>query len=240
MIELEGITKRYEAPSGGSTPLEVLRGVSCRIEKGEFVAIMGQSGSGKSTLLNILGYLERPDSGAYRLDGTDHSTADDDTLSAIRNRKIGFVFQQFPLLDRVSAMRNVMLPLLYDEDVIDGEARASRALAAVGLSERAHHRPSQLSGGEQQRVAIARALVNDPDVILADEPTGSLDERAGAQVLDILAGLRADGRTVVLVTHDSAVAARAQRTLRLENARLIVASAGGLEPAARIPFNVTE
>src|SRR5687768_12393982 len=193
MIEVDELTKRYGPGERGLATVEVLKGVSCRIQRGEFVAIMGPSGSGKSTLLNILGYLERPDSGSYRLDGVDHSLADDDTLSSIRNQKIGFVFQQFPLLDRVSALRNVMLPLLYSEsDSDDGESRAARVLETVGLADRVQHRPSELSGGEQQRVAIARALVNNPALILADEPTGNLDARSGGEILDILGRLRTE------------------------------------------------
>jgi putative ABC transport system ATP-binding protein len=222
MIETDGLTKSFRVDG---TAVDVLKGVSCRIGRGEFVAITGVSGSGKSTLLNVLGLLERQDGGTYRLDGTDYSRADDDTLSATRNRTVGFVFQQFQLLDHTSALRNVMLPLLYaDEDVNDGEGRAFRALDAVGLSERAHHRPSALSGGEQQRVAIARALINDPTLVLADEPTGNLDARSGGEILDILAGLRAAGRTIVLVTHDAAVAARADRVLTLESGRLIASA----------------
>jgi putative ABC transport system ATP-binding protein len=222
MIELDAITKRYRGPS----TVDVLTGVTARIERGEFVAIMGASGSGKTTLLNVLGLLEPADGGSYRLDGVDLSLADDDTLSGIRNRKIGFVFQHFHLLDRVSALRNVMLPLLYrDDDVDDGEARARRALTSVGLEARSTHAPSELSGGEQQRVAIARALVNDPAVILADEPTGNLDAKSGAETLDILGRLKGEGRTIVLVTHDPAVADRADRILVLEQGRLAAARA---------------
>jgi putative ABC transport system ATP-binding protein len=224
VIEIDELTKTYR--TAGGIGVDVLRGVSCRIQAGDFVAIMGPSGSGKTTLLNILGYLEKPDSGSYRLDGADYSAADDDTLSGVRNRKIGFVFQQFPLLDRVSALRNVMLPLLYrDDDAPDGEARGTRALEAVGLAARAQHRPSELSGGEQQRVGIARALVNDPAVILADEPTGNLDAKSAGEILDILSGLRTGGRTIVLVTHDAAVAERADRVLLLESGRLVPARA---------------
>jgi putative ABC transport system ATP-binding protein len=221
MIEVEGLTKRYGAVAPGGAPVVVLEDLALRVQRGEFVAVMGSSGSGKSTLLNILGYLERPDAGRYLLDGADHSGDDDDSLSAIRNRRIGFVFQQFPLLERISALRNVMLPLIYtDDDDDDGEERARRALDAVGLSQRALHRPAELSGGEQQRGAIARALVNDPSLILADEPTGSLDARSGAEVLDLLAGLPGQGRTIVMVTHDHAVARRANRVLTLESGRL--------------------
>jgi putative ABC transport system ATP-binding protein len=225
MIELDVLTKSYRGAEGGGPPaVHVLKGVSCRIARGDFVAIMGASGSGKSTLLNILGFLERPDGGSYRLDGADLSLADDDVLSSVRNRKIGFVFQQFPLIDHVSALRNVMLPLLYNEDdAPDGPARALRMLESVGLAERAQHRPSELSGGEQQRVAIARALINDPALILADEPTGNLDAKSGGEILDVLQGLRTAGRTIVLVTHDRAVAERADRILLLEDGRLTAA-----------------
>src|SRR3990172_6393527 len=196
MIEVEGLTKSYRK---GSALTEVLKGVSFQAERGEFVAVMGRSGSGKSTLLNILGLLDRPDGGRYRLDGADFSTADDDTLSAARNRKIGFVFQQFHLLERTSALRNVLLPLLYaDDDVDDGVERAERALEAVGLGHRGHHPPSELSGGEQQRVATARALINRPALILADEPTGNLDAKSGAEILDLFGGLREAGRAIVL------------------------------------------
>ncbi|MEX2153456.1 MAG: ABC transporter ATP-binding protein [Gemmatimonadaceae bacterium] len=225
MIELDALTKSYRgAGGGGPAAVHVLKSVSCRIARGDFVAIMGASGSGKSTLLNILGFLERPDGGSYRLEGADLSLADDDVLSSVRNRKIGFVFQLFPLIDHVSALRNVMLPLLYNEDdVPDGSARALRMLESVGLAERAQHRPSELSGGEQQRVAIARALINDPALILADEPTGNLDAKSGGEILDVLQGLRTAGRTIVLVTHDRAVAERADRILLLEDGRLAAA-----------------
>ncbi|MBI4541203.1 MAG: ABC transporter ATP-binding protein [Gemmatimonadetes bacterium] len=218
MIDVEGLTKSYRK---GTMVTEVLKGVTFRVSQGEFVAIMGPSGSGKSTLLNILGLLDQPDAGRYRLEGADLSGADDDTLSAARNRKIGFVFQQFHLLERASALRNVTLPLLYAEsDSDDGTARAERALEAVGLSQRAHHLPSELSGGEQQRVAIARALINDPAVILADEPTGNLDARSGAEILDTFRRLADAGRTIVLVTHDRGVAERADRILVLEDGRI--------------------
>jgi len=218
MIEAEGLTRSYRK---GAVVVEALKGVTFAIRKGEFVAIMGRSGSGKSTLLNILGLLDRPDSGSYRLQGVDLSRADDDEVSAARNRKIGFVFQQFHLLERVSALRNVMLPLLYsEEDADDGAARAGRALQEVELSHRAQHVPSELSGGEQQRVAIARALINDPALILADEPTGNLDAQNSAAIQGILRRLADSGRTIVLVTHDRDVAARADRVLVLEDGRL--------------------
>jgi putative ABC transport system ATP-binding protein len=218
VIEAEGLTKSYRK---GAAVTEVLKGVSLRVRAGEFVAVMGPSGSGKSTLLNLLGFLDRPDGGSYRFEGADLSRADDDTLSAVRNRKVGFVFQQFHLLERASALRNVMLPLLYaDADADDGTARAGRALEAVGLAHRAHHLPGELSGGEQQRVAAARALVNDPALILADEPTGNLDAASGGEIMDIFRRLADAGRTIVLVTHDRDVAGCADRILHLDHGRI--------------------
>lgn len=225
MIEAEGLTRSYRRDS---LVTQVLKGVTFRIQRGEFVAIMGPSGSGKSTLMNILGLLDRPDGGRYLLDGVDLSGADDDTLSAARNRKIGFVFQQFHLLERASALRNVTLPLLYaDDDHGDGAERAQRALVAVGLSHRGHHLSSELSGGEQQRVAIARALINDPALILADEPTGNLDARSGAEILEIFRRLVQEGRTLVMVTHDRTVAGRADRILVFEDGRIVAEEAPG-------------
>lgn len=218
MIEVEELVKTYRK---GSVATEVLRGVSFVVRQGEFVAIMGRSGSGKSTLLNVLGFLDRPDSGRYRLQGEELSSNDDDALSDVRNRKIGFVFQQFHLLDRAPALDNVMLPLLYADDDSGGEQRALSLLAQVGLAHRADHLPGELSGGEQQRVAIARALINDPALILADEPTGNLDERSASEILDIFRQLSDSGRTIVLVTHDPLVAERANRILRLEDGRLL-------------------
>jgi len=219
MIEVEALTRLY---ARGTLETQVLKGVTFRVRRGEFVAIMGRSGSGKSTLLNIVGLLDRADSGRYLLDGTDFSGADDDERSAARNRKLGFVFQQFHLLERASALRNVTLPLLYaEEDSGDATRRAEQALEAVGLAHRARHLPSELSGGEQQRVAIARALINDPAVILADEPTGNLDAQSGRDVLDIFRRLVGAGRTLVLVTHDRAVAERADRILVLDDGRIV-------------------
>ena len=219
MIEVANLTKTFRR---GTVETEVLKGVTFSVPHGEFIAIMGASGSGKSTLLNILGLLDRPDSGTYLLDGTDYSGASDEDRSAARNRKIGFVFQQFHLLDRASAVRNVMLPLLYAEDGGgDGIARAGRALDAVGLSHRRNYLPSELSGGEQQRVAIARALINDPRLILADEATGNLDSVSGAEVLDIFRRIVEEGRTLVLITHDREVAKRADRILTLGEGRIL-------------------
>jgi len=223
VIQASGLTKSYRK---GALETPVLQGVSLTIARAEFVAIRGTSGCGKSTLLNILGLLDQPDSGGYLLNGVDFSQADDDARSSARNQRIGFVFQQFHLLDRASAVQNVMLPLLYAEDEpADGAARAARALLAVGLSHRMHHLPGELSGGEQQRVAIARALINDPALILADEPTGNLDERNGAEVMEIFKRLHLAGRTIVLVTHDRALAGQADRVLLMQDGRVAVAGA---------------
>jgi putative ABC transport system ATP-binding protein len=219
MIELEGLTKSYW--KAGNT-IEVLRGVTFRIDHGEYVAIMGPSGSGKSTLMNILGFLERPDGGVYRFEGNDLSNADDDRRSAVRNSSIGFVFQQFHLLDVATALQNVTLPLLYAHgDVGDMAARGRAALESVGLGHRLHHAPGEMSGGEQQRLAVARALINNPAVILADEPTGNLDSKSGSDVLELFAELHRAGRTFVVVTHDPAVAGRAQRILKLTDGCIV-------------------
>jgi putative ABC transport system ATP-binding protein len=215
MIELEDIEKTYVA---GSVETRVLKDISVRIEAGEFVAIMGASGTGKSTLMNILGCLDKPTAGHYRLDGTDMVSLDDDALSHLRNNKIGFVFQKFHLLDRATSLRNVMLPLIYaPEYPDDARVRAEKALAAVGLADRMTYMPSQLSGGQQQRVAIARSLIRNPSLLLADEPTGNLDRRSGLEVLAIFQQLHRQGRTILLVTHDEAVARYAQRILVLRD-----------------------
>ncbi len=218
MIEVERLEKTYST-GGLATP--VLKGVSFHIDKGEYVAIMGTSGTGKSTLMNILGCLDKPTAGHYGLDGTAVGSLDDDALSSLRNRKIGFVFQQFHLLERATAMRNVMLPLIYAEEYPeDAEEMAERALTAVGLADRRRYRPNELSGGQQQRVAIARALITDPEIILADEPTGALDRKSGLEVMAIFKKLHEQGRTIVLVTHDRGVAEHAQRIILLKDGRV--------------------
>jgi putative ABC transport system ATP-binding protein len=218
MIELERIERTYCRPGGA--PVRALREVSLRIERGEFLAVVGASGSGKSTLMNVLGLLDRPDAGRYLLDGEDISHLGINAQARLRNRRIGFVFQSFHLLPRTSALENVELPLLYsDRASVSGLGR--RALEAVGLADRIDHKPSELSGGQQQRVAIARALVNEPDLLLADEPTGNLDERAAGEIMDIFHTLHAAGRTIVLVTHDPNLAAHCDRICRLEAGSLI-------------------
>ncbi len=218
MIELKDIRKTY---GDGDTATEVLDDVTFRIEAGEYVAIMGTSGTGKSTLMHILGCLDRPSGGSYRFDGTDVRELEDQALSRLRNEKIGFVFQQFHLLGRATASRNVVLPLIYaTEYPSDADERATKALIAVGLEDRMGYRPGQLSGGQQQRVAIARALVNDPQMILADEPTGNLDRKSTDEILGIFKRLHGEGRTIILVTHDEEVARHAQRILVLEAGKI--------------------
>jgi putative ABC transport system ATP-binding protein len=218
MIKINNVEKTYTKASV-STP--VLRGVTLSIQKGEYVAIMGTSGTGKSTLLNIIGCLDKPTKGELELDGVDVYKLDDDALSALRNKKIGFIFQQFFLLERTTALDNVLLPLIYaDEYPEDADQLAKKALAQVGLEDRFEYHANELSGGQQQRVAIARALINDPDVILADEPTGNLDSDSTTEVLEILSRLHQDGRTIIVVTHDRTVADRAQRILELKDGRI--------------------
>jgi ABC-type lipoprotein export system ATPase subunit len=225
MLKLEDITKNYLA---GTVETPVLRGVTFQVADGELVAIMGASGTGKTTLMNILGCLDLPTSGSYILDGVDVFRNNDDTLSAIRNQKIGFVFQQFHLLERASGLDNVLLPLIYaDKYPADAVEKGSAALRAVGLGERLHYPPGQLSGGQQQRVAIARALVTNPALILADEPTGNLDRRSGLEVMAILQSLNREGRTVVLITHDQNIAEHAKRILILRDGKIFEEARSG-------------
>jgi putative ABC transport system ATP-binding protein len=218
MIEMLAISKAHRRDNGA--PVHALRSVSFRVERGEFVTVRGVSGSGKSSLLNIIGCLDRPSEGTYRLEAEDVSFASDSQLARIRNRHIGFVFQSFNLLARTTAVENVEIPMVYRDGRVSRLA-ALNALDRVGLLERADHFSSELSGGEQQRVALARALINDPALILADEPTGNLDQAAGNEVMNILKELQREGRTIVLITHDDAIAAHAQRELLLQDGRLV-------------------
>jgi len=216
MLELENITKVYKA---GQTEVPALRGISCRIESGEMVSIIGPSGSGKSTLMNIIGCLDKPTSGQYRLDETEVSELNDNQLAEIRNKKIGFVFQSFNLLSRTTALANVELPLIYS-GASNRRQRALQVLESVGLAHRVTHRPSELAGGEQQRVAIARALVTNPSLILADEPTGNLDTRTSQEIMLIFKQLNEQGMTIVLVTHEPDIAAYTQRTIKLRDGQI--------------------
>jgi len=223
IIRVEKLCKVY---GSGEVAVRALDGVNLTIAEGEFVAIMGPSGSGKSTLMNILGCLDRPTEGRYWLGSEDVSKLSKAQLARVRNRKIGFVFQSYNLLPRTSALKNVMLPLLYNtngrqtKSAAEREQAAQQALELVGLTDRAHHRPNELSGGQQQRVAIARALVNDPLIVLADEPTGNLDTRSSEEIVAILHELHQRGRTIVMITHDSDLAAQTQRVIHLRDGRV--------------------
>lgn len=218
VIEVHGITKVYKM---GEVEVHALRGVSFAIERGEVVAIMGPSGSGKSTLMNMIGCLDRPTTGEYYLDGELVSSLTDDQLAIIRNRKVGFVFQSFNLLSRVSSLANVELPLRYAGVTSGRRDLARQALEAVGLGDRINHRPTELSGGQQQRVAVARAIINNPSIIMADEPTGNLDSKVGQEIMDLLLSLnRERGTTLIIVTHDPKIAAQTGRVIRLQDGLL--------------------
>lgn len=215
VIRVEHLRKVYRM---GMIEVQALQDISFEIRRGEVISIMGPSGSGKSTLMNILGCLDSPTSGKYILDGVSVANLHDDQLAQIRNRKVGFVFQSFNLLPRLTALANAGLPLRYAGVVHGRDSRARQALEAVGLADRLHHRPSELSGGQQQRVAVARALVNDPAILLADEPTGNLDSKAGREIMDLLLHLnRERGTTLIIVTHDPTIAAQTQRVIHLRD-----------------------
>jgi len=218
VIEAREITKTYQM---GEILVEALRGVSFKIQRGEVVSIMGPSGSGKSTMMNTLGCLDRPTSGEYILDGESVGQMTDDQLASVRNRKVGFVFQSFNLLSRLTALGNVELPLRYSGLTEGRRERARAALEAVGLSDRMTHRPYELSGGQQQRVAVARSLVNNPAIIMADEPTGNLDSKVGKEIMNLLLNLNKErGTTLIIVTHDAAIAEQTQRVIRLRDGEL--------------------
>lgn len=227
LIDIQNLVKRYEV---GDSQVNALDGVTLTIQEHEFTAIVGPSGSGKSTLMNIIGCLDTPTSGTYKLNGNDIGSYNDNGLSEIRNNQIGFIFQKFNLLSKLTALENVELPLVYQG--VGGSERRSRAIAElqkIGLGERINHKPTELSGGQQQRVAIARALITNPPVILADEPTGNLDSHTGKEVLEILKGLHAAGNTIILITHDMSIAKQARRVVRIIDGKIISDEEVGLD-----------
>ncbi len=218
LIDLQNVVKEYTI---GSEVIHALRGINIKIEKNEYMAIMGPSGSGKSTLMNIVGCLDTPSSGAYKLNAKDVGRMDDDRLAEIRNKEIGFVFQNFNLLPRASALHNVELPLIYNgTPPAERRTKAEKALVRVGLKDRMTHRPNELSGGQRQRVAVARALVNNPSIILADEPTGNLDTRTGDEIMELFESLHDQGNTIILVTHEEYIAEHSDRIVRLRDGRV--------------------
>ena len=220
LIDIRDLYKIYN--EGKESEVRALDGVSLQIDKGEFVAIVGQSGSGKSTMMNVLGCLDIPTYGTYLLDGTEVTELSDRQLARIRNREIGFIFQGYNLIQELDALENVTLPLIYQGvSVFEREDRAMEALAKVGMADRARHRPSEMSGGQQQRVAIARAIATRPPIIMADEPTGALDSKTGRHVLEILRQLNGEGSTIILITHDDGIAAQARRRVRLSDGRVV-------------------
>ncbi|WP_027938648.1 ABC transporter ATP-binding protein [Anaeroarcus burkinensis] len=227
IIVLKDITKTYHM---GDTSVHALNHVSLQIDTGEFVAIIGSSGSGKSTLMNIVGCLDRPTSGSYQLEGKEVATLDESALAAVRNAKLGFVFQNFNLLPRMSALQNVALPLVYaNAPKKERLERAAHHLEKVGLADRMHHRPNELSGGQRQRVAIARALVNDPPILIADEPTGNLDTKSSLEIMDIFTALHQQGRTLIMVTHEPDIAAYALRTVQMRDGQVVQDTQRGKE-----------
>jgi putative ABC transport system ATP-binding protein len=230
LIEIEAVTKVYRM---GAVEVQALKGVDLRVAEGEFIAIMGASGSGKTTLMNVIGCLDLPSAGRYLLEGVDVRLLNDNQLAAIRNRKIGFVFQSFNLIPRSSAVHNVEMPLIYAGVTGGRRERALAALESVGLGDRARHQPSELSGGQQQRVAIARALVTEPAILLADEPTGNLDSESSVEIMRLLQELNEEGRTVVLITHEDEVAAFARRVVRLRDG-LVVRDEPTIARASRV------
>jgi putative ABC transport system ATP-binding protein len=233
LLELAGVSRRYQM---GDETIHALRDVSFAIDRGEYVGIVGASGSGKSTLLNILGLLDTPSAGSYRLRGHDVRGLGDDALSDLRNREIGFVFQTFQLLGRTSALENVELPLVYRGMLArERRERAKQALERVGLADRMRHRPNELSGGQRQRVAIARALVSEPSILLADEPTGNLDSATGREILELFGRLHAAGNTLILVTHEVAIAAQCPRAIRVSDGQIVDDGPGPRVAAAQPP-----